>query len=78
MTVDGFGAAMWERCAQSQGFGIFGPRHAGGGIPLREGGGGGRRTENRDHTGIRLGVWGLLYIVATFLDYLMRPQTRTR
>ena len=36
----GFGFGMvWEKCAEeSQGFGIFGP-----------GGGGARRTENRDH-----------------------------
>ena len=31
MTVDGFGAAMWEKYAWSQGFGIFGPGRAGGG-----------------------------------------------
>ena len=28
VTVDGFGAAMWEKYAQSQGFGIFGPGRA--------------------------------------------------
>ena len=45
MTVDGFGAAMWEKCGQSQGFGIFGPGCAGGwGNTM---GGGGRRTESR-------------------------------
>ena len=32
VTVDGFVAAMWEKHAQSQGFGIFGPGRAGGGI----------------------------------------------
>ena len=30
VTSDGFGAAMWEKCAQSQEFGIFGPWRAGG------------------------------------------------
>ena len=43
VTVDGFGAATWEKYAQSQGFGIFGPGRGGGYH------GGGRRTENRDH-----------------------------
>ena len=28
MTVDGFGAAVWEKYAQSQGFSIFGPGRA--------------------------------------------------
>ena len=31
VTADGFGAAMREKCAQSQGFGIFGLGRAGGG-----------------------------------------------
>ena len=38
MTVDGFGAAMWEMHAQSQGFGTFGTERAGG-----KGGGPGNR-----------------------------------
>ena len=37
-TVDGFGAAMWEKCTQSQGFGIFGPGRAGGDAMARGGG----------------------------------------
>ena len=41
MTVDGFGAARWEKSAQSQGFGIFGPGRAGWGCGGGEGGGGG-------------------------------------
>ena len=44
VTVVAFGALMWEKCAQSHSFGLG--RVGGGGIPL---GGGGRRTENRDH-----------------------------
>ena len=43
MTVDGFAAAMWEKYAQSQGFGLFGPGRAGGG------GGGWDTIESRDH-----------------------------
>ena len=31
VTVDGFGAAMWAKYAQSQGFVIFGAARAGGG-----------------------------------------------
>ena len=42
VTVDGFGAAMQEKCAPSQGFGCVWTRR------LR-GWGGGRRTESRDH-----------------------------
>ena len=30
VTFDGFGAAMSEKSAQSQGFGVFGPGRAGG------------------------------------------------
>ena len=45
VTVVAFGALMWKTCAQSHRFGLG--RVGGGGIPL--GGGGGRRTENRDH-----------------------------
>ena len=44
VTVDGFGAAMWEKYAQSQGFGVVGPGRAGGRGGYhgegREGGGG--------------------------------------
>ena len=43
VTVDGCRAAMWEKCAQSQGFGIFSPGRAAGrgrGIPWGRGGGG--------------------------------------
>ena len=36
MTVDGFGAATWEKYAQSQGFGIIGPGGGGGGSANRE------------------------------------------
>ena len=43
VTVVAFGALMWKKCAQSHSFGLG---RVGGGIPL---GGGGRRTENRDH-----------------------------
>ena len=39
VTGNGFGAAMWEKCAQSQGFRMFGLGCARGGD---------RRTENRD------------------------------
>ena len=46
---------MWERCPQSQGFGIFGPKHAGGGIPL--GGGGG--SANREPGSYRHTAWCL-------------------
>ena len=53
---------MWERCAQSQGFGIFGPRHAGGGIPLREGGGG----VGEPRTGI-IQAYGLVFGVCSTL-----------
>ena len=45
VTVVAFGALMWKTCAQSHRFGL-GRVGGGGGIPL---GGGGRRTENRDH-----------------------------
>ena len=48
MTVDGFGAAMWEKHAQSQGFGIFGPGRArGGGEDTMGVGGKGRVAETR-------------------------------
>ena len=47
VTVDGFRAAMWEKCAQSRGFGIFGLGMLG--VGGRYHGGGGWRTEDRDH-----------------------------
>ena len=42
MTVDGFGAAKWRKCAQSQGFGLSGtgPWEEGGGGHTIGGGGG--------------------------------------
>ena len=45
VTVVAFGALMWEKCAQSHSFGLGRVRGRGDTI----GGGGGRRTENRDH-----------------------------
>ena len=39
VTVDGFGAAMWEKCAQSHGFGMFGPVRGGeylGGVSAKQ------------------------------------------
>ena len=56
MTVDGFGAARWEKSAQSQGFGIFGPGRAGWGCGGGEGGGGWGVGEPR--TGIIYGQYG--------------------
>ena len=46
MTVDGFGAARLEKCAQSQGFGMHGPGR---------GGGGGGRGVGEPRTGIIYG-----------------------
>ena len=44
MTVDGFAAALWEKCTQSQGFGISGPGRAGRGVDTMGGGIGEPRT----------------------------------
>ena len=48
VTVAAFGALMWKTCAQSHRFGLG---RVGGGDTI---GGGGRRTENRDHIYLRL------------------------
>ena len=49
VTVVAFGALMWKKCAQSHRFGLGRV-----GVGDTIGGGGGRRTENRDHILVRL------------------------
>ena len=65
MTVVAFGALMWKTCAQSHRFGLG---RVGGGRGDTIGGGGGRRTENRDH----------IYIyILLFFTYLYHNVVQT-